>query len=87
MKESQQKFERLFRGIPEAAVFSDANDYVLDINSRFTELFGYSHDEAIGKFLDDLIVPNGLREEAEKLTEIREGYVYHDTVRKEKADR
>jgi PAS domain S-box-containing protein len=84
VKESQQKFEKLFKGNPEAAVFSDANDYVLDINSRFTELFGYSPDEAIGKFLDDLIVPDGLKEEAKRLTEIREGYVYRDTVRKRK---
>jgi len=84
IRESQKKFERLFMFNPEAAVFSDVNDYVLDINPRFTELFGYSPDEAKGKFLDDLIVPEDLKEEAKRLTEIREGYVYHETVRKKK---
>jgi PAS domain S-box-containing protein len=83
--ESQQKFERLFKRNPEAAVFVDVNDRVLDINPRFTELFDYSSDEALGKALDDLIVPEGKKEEAEKLTaESMVGYTYRETVRKRK---
>jgi len=83
--ESQQKFERLFSGSPEAAVFVDARDHVQDINSRFSELFGYSSEEALGKALDDLIVPADKREEAEILTqESMVGYVDHETVRKRK---
>jgi PAS domain S-box-containing protein len=83
--ESQQKFERLFSGIPEAAVFVDARDHVQDINSRFSELFGYSSEEALGKALDDLIVPADKREEAEILTQkSMVGYVDHETVRKRK---
>jgi PAS domain S-box-containing protein len=83
--ESRQKFERLFERNPEAAVFVDVNDRVLDINPRFTELFDYSSDEAVGKALDDLIVPEGKKEEAEKLTaESMVGYTYRETVRKRK---
>jgi len=83
--ESQQKFERLFSGSPEAAVFVDARDHVQDINSRFSELFGYSSEEALGKALDDLIVPTDRREEAEILTQKSAvGYVDHETVRKRK---
>ena len=83
--ESQQKFERLFSGSPEAAVFVDARDHVQDINSRFSELFGYSSEEALGKALDDLIVPADKREEAEILTQkSMVGYVDHETVRKRK---
>jgi len=84
IRESQKKFERLFMSNPEASVYSDADDRVLDINPRFSELFGYSLDEARGQLLDDLIVPDDLKEEGKMLTEIREGYVYHDTVRKKK---
>ena len=84
IRESQEKFERLFMSNPEATVFSDLNDRVLDINPRFTELFGYSPDEAKGQLLDDLIVPDDSKEEAKMLTGITEGYVYHDTVRKSK---
>jgi two-component system sporulation sensor kinase A len=84
IRESQRKFEQLFMSNPEATVFSDVDDHVLDVNPRFSELFGYSHSEAKGRLLDDLIVPDDLKEEAKKLTDIREGYIYHDTVRKKK---
>jgi PAS domain S-box-containing protein len=58
---------------------------ILDINPRFTELFGYTKEDAKGKNLDSLIVPNGKTEEAEDLGKraIR-GYIYHDTVRRTK---
>lgn len=83
--ESQQKFERLFEGIPEATASVDANDCVLDLNPRFSQLFGYSVDEAKGKPLDDLIVPNDKKKEAKMLTEnSQEGYVLFETVRKTK---
>ena len=83
LRESQQKFERLFKGNPEAAVFVDINDRVLDINPRFSELFGYSSKESIGKALDELIVPKEKREEAEELTvKTMTGYIHQETVRK-----
>jgi len=83
--ESQQKFERLFRGIPEATAFVNVNDCVLDLNPRFSQLFGYSVDEAKGKPLDGLIVPNDKKKEAKMLTEnTTEGYVLFETVRKTK---
>jgi PAS domain S-box-containing protein len=83
--ESQQKFERLFKGIPEATAVVDVNDCVLDLNPRFRQLFGYSVDEARGKPLDDLIVPNDKKREAKMLTEnSKEGYVLFETVRKAK---
>lgn len=83
--ESHQKFERLFKGNPEAAVFVDVNDHILDTNPRFNELFGYSTEEIFGKALDDLIVPENEREEAVKLTlESATGYVYEETVRRRK---
>jgi len=83
--ESQQKFKRLFEGIPEATAFVDVNDCVLDLNPRFSQLFGYSVDEAKGKPLDDLIVPNDNKKEAKMLTEnSKEEYVLFETVRKMK---
>jgi PAS domain S-box-containing protein len=83
--ESQQKFERLFNNNPEAAAFVDVNDCVLEINPRFTDLFGYLPEEAKGKALDNLIVPEVKREEAEALTEESMlGYIYRETIRKTK---
>ncbi len=81
--ESQQKFEGLFRDNPEAAVYLSSDFHVLDINPRFSELFGFQLNEIRDKLINDVIVPKEKAEEAESLDKKAEkGYVYHDTVRK-----
>jgi PAS domain S-box-containing protein len=83
--ENQQKFERLFMGNPEAAVYWDSDFRVLAINPRFTELFGYLLDEIKGKSNVDIIVPRDKAEESAFLGKMsREGYVDYDTIRKRK---
>jgi PAS domain S-box-containing protein len=85
IRESQQKFERLFMNNPEAAVFMDSSFHVLDVNPRFTKLFGYSLDEVRGKHIDDVVVPKDKMEEAKMLRkEFIKGEVYCDTVRQRK---
>jgi PAS domain S-box-containing protein len=85
LRESQQKFERLFRENPEAAVCLSPDFHVLDINPRFTELFTYSLEEIKGKDIDDVIVPDEKMEEAKMLNgKAERGYVYFDTVRRRK---
>jgi PAS domain S-box-containing protein len=83
--ESQQKFERLFMDNPEAAVHLDPSFQILDVNPRFTELFGYSLDEIRGKHINDAIVPNDKMEEAKMLDSKAASRIVHfDTVRKRK---
>jgi len=83
--ESQQKFKGLFTGNPEATAYIDRDFHILDINPRFTSLFGYSLQEVRGKRLNDVVVPKNQIEEAETLDKKAiEGYVYHDTVRMQK---
>jgi PAS domain S-box-containing protein len=83
--ENQQKFERLFMGIPEAAVFWDPDFRVIDINPRFTELFGYSLDEIRGRSSASFLVPKDMIRESNIWgKKAREGYIDHDTVRKRK---
>jgi len=85
MLENQQKFERLFRGVPEAAVYWDTNFRFLDVNPRFTEFFGHSLEEVKGKRNVEIIVPENKLEEANLLGKMaEEGYVDYDTVRKKK---
>jgi len=85
IQENQQKFEQLFMSNPEAAVHVDPNERVLNVNPRFTELFGYSFDEIKEKFLDDFVVPEDRKKEALMLAQKgKEGYVYYETVRKNK---
>jgi PAS domain S-box-containing protein len=83
--ESQQKFAALFSGNPEATVYIGTDMHILDINPRFTGLFGYSLDEVKGRTLTDVVVPENLVEEGKMLDrKAAEGYVYRDTVRKRK---
>ncbi len=83
--ESQQKFSALFNGNPEATVYTDPEMRILDINPRFTTLFGYSIGDVKGHSLNDVVVPRNLMEEARMLDEkTAKGYVYHDTFRMRK---
>lgn len=85
IRESQERFKRLFMDNPEAAVYLDPDFHVSDVNPRFSELFGYSLDEIRGKNINDVIVPEDRIDEGEMLNKkAGEGYVYHDTVRKRK---
>jgi len=85
VRESHQKFERLFMNNPEAADYLDLDFHILNVNPRFEELFGYSLDEVKGKHINDVVVPKDKMEEAEDLDrKARKGYAYHDTVRKRK---
>jgi PAS domain S-box-containing protein len=84
-QESHQKFEGLFRHNPEAAVYLGQNFKIVDVNPRFCQLFGYPAEEVKGKDINDLIVPEGMREEAESLDkDAKNGYASHNTVRKRK---
>lgn len=61
--------DQLFQGSPEAIVMIDNKGIVSMINSEFTRLFGYSSEEALGKYIDDLIANQEVVEEARGITE------------------
>lgn len=84
--ESEEKFKQLFTQNPEATCYLDANLHILDVNPRFRDLFGYTLEEAKGKNIDDVIVPEGKMDEARLLRALKESgrSVYFDTVRKRK---
>ncbi|HAJ33875.1 MAG TPA: hypothetical protein DCK79_11050 [Candidatus Atribacteria bacterium] len=86
LRNSQQEFASLFRSTPEALVYLDKNSNILNINPRFTELFGYSLEEVKGRNLDDgMIHPPDKIEEGKWLTKKSlEGHFYFETIRKKK---
>ena len=85
VQKSEQKFRGLFKYNPEAAVYLDLDFKVLDVNPRFCQLFGYSKEEAKNGKLNDLIVPENLVDEAERLDkDAQNGYASHDSFRKRK---
>jgi len=85
VEESQQKFERMFNGNPEPAIYLDKHYHIIDINPRFTEAFGYTLDEIKNKHINKVLVPDENIQEAVTLDEkAKEGYLYYDTLRKRK---
>jgi len=68
LRSSREKFANLFQNNPEAAVYTDARGIIIDINDRFTSLFGYTLDEVKGKNINSGIIhPQDKRDEAKKL--------------------
>ena len=61
-------FQALFESSPEAIVSLDKNHNVLDINSSFIKLFGYTLDEVKGKNIDDFILPPEKEKEGRDIT-------------------
>ncbi|TVQ13317.1 MAG: PAS domain-containing sensor histidine kinase [Bacteroidetes bacterium] len=60
--------ETLIREAPMAIVILDNNDRIKQINNHFAQLFGYTHEEAVGRLVNDLIVPDNLKEQGNELT-------------------
>jgi PAS domain S-box-containing protein len=69
LRKQKAHFEKLFELAPEAIVLRDAENHVLRANREFTKLFGFSLEESMGRNISDLIVPDGMREESDRLRE------------------
>jgi len=61
-------FQQLFDNSPEAIVLADNMDRVIDANSEFRNLFGYSLEEIKDCFINDIIVPEKRYNEASALS-------------------
>jgi PAS domain S-box-containing protein len=80
-------FADLFESSPEGIVLLDAETgLVVRVNREFTHMFGYTPEEAVGRHLNDLIVPEERVSEAQELdAAARSGQrVRTETVRKRK---
>lgn len=63
-----EMFTELFNNSPIGIVMMDSDNKVTMANSAFKEMFGYTMEELQGRNVDDLIVDDELREEAEHIT-------------------
>jgi len=86
IRKSQQEFASLFHNSPEAMVYLDENSNILNVNPRFTELFGYILKEIKGRNINEgFIHPPDKIEEGRKLSIKRlESYLNYKTIRKKK---
>lgn len=78
--------EKLFNSAPEAIVWHDNNDIVVNVNEEFTKLFGYPREEAVGKPINELVAPEEFMDDAEMLSNrvINGERVEKDSKRKRK---
>jgi PAS domain S-box-containing protein len=78
--------EILFNSAPEAIVLHDNKDHIVNVNTEFTRVFGYSREEAIGKPINQLVASPGLLREAKIVSkQVLTGHrVEIDTKRKRK---
>ena len=87
LRESQQEFAGLFSNNPEALVYIDEKGTIININPRFTELFGYALEEIKSRNLNDgMIHPPDKIEEGRELdkTALSEGYFNFESIRRKK---
>lgn len=86
LKRQKTYFQALFEDSPEAIVSTDPQHRVLNINSSFTDLFGYTIDDVRGKDVDDFLLPEDRQEEGRAITrKVVSGQSFAtETVRKRK---
>ncbi len=61
MQRQKAHLDELFELAPESIILVDANNEITRVNREFTRVFGYSPEEALGRKLHDLVVPDDQR--------------------------
>ena len=86
LKKTRKMFASLFASSPEATLYHDKNGNIININSHFTKLFGYTLKEIRGRNIDEgMIYPANKIKEGKELTQkVLDGFLEHETVRKKK---
>lgn len=67
-RETQLLFEQLFENAPIGITILDTENRITDINKSFENIFNYTHQEAVGKNINELIVPSEKKAEARTIT-------------------
>jgi PAS domain S-box-containing protein len=67
LRKQKAHFEKLFELAPEPIVLRDTENRILRVNREFTKLFGFTAEEALGRNISELIVPDGFWDESEEL--------------------
>ena len=79
-------FDQLVETAPEGIAITGVQGRVLRVNAEFVRMFGYGADEAVGQYIDDLVVPPARQEEGNAITtSTGQGTEIHlETVRRRK---
>jgi len=89
-KRAESRYRSLFENFPEPTLaysFADGEPHVARVNDAFTEVFGYTREEAVGTHVDDLVVPPDRMSEARRLDErIRAGHAVDEELTRQTSD-
>lgn len=86
IKREKAFLEHLYNSTPAAIVITNSLGIISMVNKEFTNLFGYTPEEAVNKNINDLVVPEDLKDEAgmiDKLARVNKKEV-RQTLRKDK---
>jgi pyruvate/2-oxoglutarate dehydrogenase complex dihydrolipoamide acyltransferase (E2) component len=65
LEDQKAYLSELFARIPEAVVMIDSGFKITRVNPEFTNIFGYSPEEALGHEIKPLVTPDDLQDEAD----------------------
>lgn len=79
-------FQQLFENSPDAIVLLDAEDHILKVNRSFEKIFQYTSAEIEMHSLNEVIVPENMRSEADQLSQKAQsmGSVHTESRRRRK---
>jgi len=87
LRQSEEKFAGIFKNIPDAAFYQDTKGTILDINPRFTKVFGYTKENILGKNIDEIgLYPTSRTKEGKDLTRktLNKDLTNFETIRQKK---
>lgn len=70
LQEQKALLNELFEQAPQAVVLMNVDNRIIRVNREFTRMFGYTPEEAIGRSLSDLVIPDTAREEYRRYVEL-----------------
>lgn len=78
--------EKLFNSAAEGIVLHDNNDVIVNVNTEFTKMFGYTREEAKGKQINQLVAPKQFHKDASRYSRqlVRGERVEFDSKRQRK---
>jgi PAS domain S-box-containing protein len=87
IKREKAFLEHLIDSTPAAIAITSPAGIISMVNREFTTLFGYSSEEAVSKNVDDLIVPDDLKDEAIRIANFNTSIKNEikQTIRKDKS--
>jgi PAS domain S-box-containing protein len=70
LQKQRTLLDELFEQAPQAVVLMSINTRIVRVNREFTRVFGYSQQEAHGRHLSEMIVPDEARDEVQKFIDL-----------------